>query len=109
MYYASLTWMYYASLTWRVIYICISQLTMEGGLAPPRCSQSATASLWSGLARRAAATRSGAWLLGTVTSVRHSGGHRAQYVLLVLLHAPLQVAVLDEHVWLERLAGERAQ
>ena len=75
----------------------------------PRCSPSAAAPLWSGLARRAAATRSGAWLLGAGTSVRHSSGRRAQYVLLVLLHAPLQVAVLDEHVWLERLAGERAQ
>ena len=62
-----------------------------------------------GLARRLAATRSGAWLLGAVTSVRNNGGRNTQYVLVVLLHAPLQVAVLDEHVWLERLTGERAQ
>ena len=71
-------------------------------------SPSAAAPLWSGLARRAAATRSGAWLLGAVTSVRYSGGRRTQYVLVVLLHAPLQGTVWEESR-LERLAGERAQ
>ena len=30
-------------------------------------------------------------------------------LLLVVLDAPLQVAVRDEHVWLKRLAGERAE
>ena len=76
-----------------------------------RCSPSTAAPLWSGLARRATATRSGAWLLGACTSVRSSCGRHAQYVLVVLLHAPLQVgvAVLDKHVWLEGFAGERAQ
>ena len=73
----------------------------------PRCSLSATAPLLSGLARRLAA-RSGAWLLGAVASVRHNGGRHTQYVLLVLLHAPLQGTVWEESR-LERLAGERAQ
>ena len=76
---------------------------MERGLARPRCLPSAAAPLWSGLARRLAATRSGpAWLLGAVTIVRHSSGHRAQYVLVVLLHAPLQGTVWEESR-LERL------
>ena len=73
---------------------------------------SATAPLWSGLARRLAASRtgrSGPGLLGADAGVRHGGGRRAQHNLVVLLHAPLQVAVRDEHVRLEPLAGERAQ
>ena len=81
--------------------------TRRPGLRP-RCSPSATAPLWRGLARRLAAARSGAWLLGAVTSVRHSRGRHTQYVLLVLLHAPLQGTVWEESR-LERLAGERAQ
>ena len=74
-----------------------------------RSSPRATAPLWCRLARPLAATRGGPLLLGAVTSVRNSGGRSTQYVLLVLLHTPLQIAVLDEHVWLERLTGERAQ
>ena len=68
----------------------------------------AAAPLCSGLARRLAAARSGAWLLGAVASICHSGGRRTQYVLLVLLHAPLQGTVWEESR-LERLAGERTQ
>ena len=71
-------------------------------------SASATAPLWSGLARRLAASRSGTGL-GADAGVRHGGGRHTQHVLVVLLHAPLQVAVRDEHVQLEPLAGERAQ
>ena len=86
---------------------------MEWGRAPPMLqtrSPSATAPLWSGLlARRLAASRSGTRLLGTVTGVRRNNGRHTQHVLVVLLHAPLQVAVRDEHVQLEPLAGERAQ
>ena len=67
-------------------------------------SPSATAPLWSGLARRLG---SGAWLLGAITSVRHSGSRRTQHVLVVLLHAPLQGTVWEESR-LERLSGERA-
>ena len=68
----------------------------------------AAAPLCSGLARRLAAARSGALLLGAVSSVRYSGGRHTQHVLLVLLHAPLQGTVWEESR-LERLAGERAQ
>ena len=72
-------------------------------------SASATAPLWSGLARRLTATRPGTRLLGTVSGIRHNDGRHTQHVLVVILHAPLQVAILNEHVRLERLAGERAQ
>ena len=48
-------------------------------------------------------------LLGADAGVRHGGGRHTQHVPLVLLNAPLQVAVRDEHVLLEPLAGERAQ
>ena len=84
---------------------------MKCNRAPPMLqirSASATAPLWSGLARRLAATRCRAQLLGAVAGVRHSGGRRAQYVLVMLLHAPLQGTVWEEGR-LQRLARERAQ
>ena len=74
----------------------------------PRCSLFAAAPLWSGLARRLAATRSGAWLLGAVASVRHNGGRHTQHVLVVILHTPLEGTVWEESS-LQRLAGERTQ
>ena len=67
-----------------------------------------TAPLWSGLARRLAAARSGAWLLGAVASVRHNGGRHTQHVLVVILHTPLEGTVWEESS-LQRLAGERTQ
>ena len=78
-------------------------------MSPTRDSPSATAPLWSRLARRLAATCSGVHLLlGPVAGVRHSDGRHTQHVFVVVLHAPLQGTVWVKSR-LKRLAGERAQ